>query len=271
MATTAITNSNTVYDNVVLANKVEDLLTTNVDLSNYLTVDSSLAENPGMKKQINTYTAAGNVEDLAMGEGNDSDISVSYTTEEYEVGTTQGRFQYFDEQAMTDPMVVEAGLKGMSQKMVNDFTSKAIAEFGKATLIQYGATWTFDDVVDAIALMNTENEDGLFLLINPGIKADFRTNLKDDLKYSEGYVRTGYIGSVAGVPVIVSKAVPANTAYLATKEAVTLFVKKGVEVEQERDANVRNNKVYIRKVALVALTDATKVVKITSSAKPTNP
>ena len=114
--------------------------------------------------------------------------------------------------------------------------------------------------------MNLEDESGLFLLISPADKAAFRKALKDDLSYSEAYVRTGYIGTVAGVPVIVSKAVPANKGYLATKEAVTLFIKKGTEIEQERDANVRNNKVFARKVAVVALTDATKAVKITIAA-----
>jgi hypothetical protein len=102
-------------------------------------------------------------------------------------------------------------------------------------------------------------------MISPAEKATVRKNLGEDLKYSEGFARTGYIGSVCGVPVIVSKAVPAGEGYLATKEAVTCFVKKGSEIEQEREANIRKNKVFARKVMLVALTDATKVVKLTSA------
>lgn len=89
-----------------------------------------------------------------------------------------------------------------------------------------------------------------------------RKALGDDLKYVEAYARTGYIGSVAGVPVYFSKAIPSGEAYLATKEAITIFVKKGVEVEQERDADKRQNVVYGRKYMVVALTDATKVVKL---------
>lgn len=254
--------AHTLYENFVLENKIEELLTTAVDLQAYMTVDNSLSLEPGMKKIVHTYTASGDVEDLAMGEGNSEDITVSFTSVEYEVGVTQGRFQYFDEQEMTDPMVVDTGLDGIAKKMVNDFTSKAIAEYEKATLQAPAAAWSFDAVVDAIAKMNLEDESGLFLLISPADKAAFRKALKDDLSYSEAYVRTGYIGTVAGVPVIVSKAVAQGTGYLATKDAVTLFVKKGSEIEQERDANVRNNAVYARKVAVVALTDATKVVKI---------
>ena len=228
-----------------------------------MTVDTELAENAGMKKVINTYTATGNVENLAMGEGNTADIEVSFTPTEYTVGTTQGRFKYYDEQEMTDPMVVDAGLDGIAKTMVNDFTTKAIAEYEKATLTLTGTAWTFDTVVDAIAKMNLEDETGLFLLISPADQANFRKALKDDLKYVEGFVRTGYIGSVCGVPVIVSKAVAKGKGYLATKDAITLFIKKDTEIEQERDANTRENRVFVRKVALVALTDATKLVKIT--------
>ena len=255
-----------VYENFVLENKIEDILTTAVDLQGYMTVDTSLTTEPGMKKIIHTYTATGNVEDLAMGEGNSADIEVSFTSKEYEVGVTQGRFQYFDEQEMQDPMVIDTGLEGVAKKMVNDFTAKAIAEYDKATLEETAAAWSFDVVADAIAKLNVEDESGLFLLISPEDKAAFRKALKDDLKYSEGYVRTGYIGTVCGVPVIVSKAVAAKKGYLANKEAVTLFIKKGSEIEQERNADTRNNKVFARKVAVVALTNTTKAVKISITA-----
>lgn len=255
--------ANQVYDNVVLANKIEDILTTAVDLTSYMTVDTSMTQEAGMKKKINTYKAQGDVETLGMGVGNTGDIEVSFATKEYEVETVQGRFQYYDEQAMTDPMVVQAGLEGIAKTMINDFTAKAVAEFDKATLTVQRTGFAFTDIVDAIAKLNTESEDGLFILVGVADLAKFRKELQDDLKYSEGFVRTGYVGSVCGVPVIVTKAITNGNIYLASKDAVTLFIKKDTEVEQERDANVRNNKVYIRKVAVVALTDENKVVKLT--------
>ena len=258
-----------IYENFVLENKMEDLLTTAVDMNAYMTADTSLTENAGMKKKINTYTATGNVQELAMGEGNTEDIEVSFTTSEYEVGTTQGRTYYYDEQEMTDPYAIDVALKGLADIMTNDLTAKAVAEFKKATMVQYGATWTFDNIVDAIAKMNLEKEEGLFLLINPAQQASFRKNLKDDLKYVEGFVRAGYIGTVCGVPVIISKAVPVGEAYLATREAITCFIKKGNEIEQERDANTRKNTIFARKVMLVALTNATKVVRLSAKVDPT--
>ena len=257
---------NTVFDNVVLENKVESILSTAIDMNSYMTVDNSLTENAGMKKTIHTYTATGNVQDLAQGVGNSDDISVSFESNDYEVKTTQGRFVYFDEEAMKDPMVIDAGLKAISEKMVNDQVAKAIAEFDKASLAVNNANWSFDNFVDAIAKMDVEDESKLFCLVSVEDKAKIRKALKDDLKYSEDFVRTGYIGNVAGVPLVVSKAVPAGKAFMASKDAVTVFVKKGTEIEQERDANLRKNTVYARKVMLVALTNATKVVEIREGA-----
>lgn len=255
-----------VYENIILSNKINDILKTAVNLNNYMTIDTSMTEEAGMKKVVNTYTSTGAVEELAMGQGNSKEIEVSFTPAEYTVKTFQGKFAFYDEQEMTDPMVVDTGLNHSADHMVNAWTDLAIAEFEKATLEQTAGAWSFDVVVDAIAKMGLEDEAGLFLLISPADKAAIRKALKDELKYSEGFVRTGYIGSVCGVPVIVSKAVEAGKAYLATKEAVTVFIKKDSETEYERDADIRKNSYWVRKVGVVALTDATKLVKITIGA-----
>lgn len=261
--------ANVLFPDVVIEKRFESILNTKLDLQRFLSVDYELAEKSGMKKTIVKKTVSGSVEDLGMGEGNTGYIEVGTSTADYEVGTTQGRFAYYDEEAMKDDKVVEAGLAGLAETMVNDFNNKAVAEWEKASLVKFGAQWTFDNIVDAIAMMNLEGEEGLFMLINPAQQAAFRKNLKDDLKYVEAFVRSGYIGSVCGVPVYVSKAIPAGEAVLAHKAAVTLFVKKGVEREHDRIANTRQSIEYIRKVALVALTDARKVVMLTAGADPT--
>ena len=263
----SLNHTHVVYDNTILENKIEDFLTTALDVAQYATHDDSLTQSAGMKKVVNKYTATGNVEDVLMGEGNTEDIEVAFDSVEYTVGVTQGRFPYYDEEAMTDPMVVDVGLKKLAAQMTNDLTAKIVKELDKTKLVINSATWTFNQIVDAIAMFPDEEISGLFLLVNKAQVADLRKNLGDSLKYVEDFVRTGYIGTVCGVPVIATNAVKAGEAYLATKEAVTIFTKKGSEIEQERDANVRLNKIYARKVMLVALTDDTKVIKLTSAPK----
>lgn len=258
--------AHTTYENIILSNKINDILATAINLNNYLTIDTSMTEEAGMKKVINTYTSTGAIEELGMGQGNTGEIEVSFTPTEYTVKTYQGKFAFFDEQEMTDPVIVDTGLQHSADHMVNTWIELAIDEYQKATLTHTGSAWSFDVIVDAIAKMNLESEEGLFLLISPADKAAFRKALKDDLKYADDFVRSGYIGSVAGVPVIVSKAIPAGEGFLGTKEAVTVFIKKDTETEYERNADIRKNSYWVRKVGVVALTDATKVVKITIGA-----
>lgn len=255
-----------IYENVVLSNKMNDILTTKVNLNNYMTIDTTLAEQAGNKKKVITRSATSSVEALGMGQGNTKALEVQKTEAEYEVLTYQGKFDFYDEEESADPYVVDAGLQFNADDMVNAFTTAAITEFDKATLSHTAGAWGFDVIVDAIAEMNIEDEAGLFLLISPEDKAALRKALKDDLKYSEDFSRTGYIGTVAGVPVIVSKAIAKGKAYLATKEAVTVFIKKDTETEYDRDPDTRHNMYWVRKVAVVALTDARKIVKITVGA-----
>lgn len=255
--------AHTLYENVVLSNKVNEILETKVNLNSYMTIDNSLVANAGNKITVNTYSTTSGVEELGMGEGNTKGIEVSFIPKEYEVKTYQGKFAFYDEQEQQDPMVVDTGLDGAAKDMINQFNALAIAEMEKATLEHTASAWGFDVVVDAIAKMDLENETGLFMLVSPEDQAAIRKALKDELKYSEGFVRTGYIGTICGVPVITSKAVPAGKAYLGTQEAVTVFIKKDTETEYERDADTRANKYFVRKVGVVALTNADKMVKIT--------
>lgn len=257
--------SNSIFNNTVLANKYESILSTKLNMNQFMTIDNDLQAQPGMTKKVITKTATGSVDKLSMGNGNSHYVEVATSSNDYTVQTVQGQFVYYDEEAMADGAVVDAGLNGLAEKMMNSFVADAIAELDKATL-QQGYTKAngiaFDDVVDGLAKLNMEDESALFMLISPASVAAFRKNLKDDLKYSEAFVRTGYIGSVCGVPCYISKAIADGVAFIAAKDAITDFIKKGSEIEQDRDANLRKNLVIARKVSVVALTDARKVVKI---------
>ncbi len=260
--------NHTIYPNFVLENKLSDLLNTKLGVRSLMTIDSSLSEAPGMLKKINTYTYAGSVEKLAKGKGNTASGVVSFTTKQYEVKLAQQMFQYHDEDVMVDPKVVDMGMEGAATVMVNDLNTEYFAELAKATLTHSAVgTFGYDDVVDAIQLMNLEDENGLFLIIGNDLKAEVRKDAEFKSARQGEVLFNGQIGSICGVPVIVSKLAPVGVGYLATKAAVTLFVKQESEVEQDRDANVRLNSVFMRKVNLVALTDATKVVKISKSAE----
>jgi hypothetical protein len=257
--------AHTIYENFVLANTVEDTYNSHLDLVRFCTVDNSLVGAPGMKKKVHVYTATNGTEKLAMGVGNSKDITVSYAEKEYEILLAQNRFPYFDEEEMTDPMVVDTGMRHAAIDLFNTVNADVYAEFNKATLTVEASAPDFGAFVDAASKLNIENLEGveLFAFVSQADMAKVRKALKEDLKYVEAFARQGYVGSVAGINLYVKNDAVAGTIVGGTRDAVTLFNKRGVEIEQDRDKDLRKNLIFSRKYYFAALTDATKAFKIT--------
>jgi hypothetical protein len=172
---------------------------------------------------------------------------------------------------MKDPNLVPVGMKHAGTDMFNTINADIFAEFNKTGVEVPATALDFGAFVDATAALNIENLEGvtIFAFVCPKDVAKLRKALKEDLKYVESFARTGYIGTVAGVNVYTKQNATEGEVIVATKEAVTIFNKKGVEVEQitngnrsEDAANTRENTIFTRKYYIVALTNESKVVKI---------
>lgn len=258
--------ANTVYANKVLEAKAKDLLNTSVNTRSLMTIDNELAENAGMTKTINVYTYSGAAEEVAIGKGNTNRGSISYVGKDYTVKTVQQVFDYYDEDFMKDPSIVDNMLKGANQVMVNKMNSDYFAECAKASLSHtLSGDLSYDGIVDAISVMNVEDESKCFVLIPNTWKADLRKDPDYKAARMGEVIYNGQVGVVAGLPVIATKALT-DVAYVATPEAVKLFLKKDVEIEQERDGELRQNTVIERAYYIAALEDATKIVKVSKGA-----
>ena len=278
--------SNTVFANKVIAAKATDILSTKLNHRSLMTIDDSLEGNEGMTKTINTYTYTGTAEALSAGSGSTTANrgSVAYVGKDYTVTCIQEAFDYLDEDFMKDSNVVDMGVKGATDVMANYLTSQFYAalattssgsELVGKTEFANGSSISYDVICDAIADMGVEDESQLVLIIPQEWKADLRKD--DDYKAAHmgDVIYNGQVGTVAGIPVVSTKVLNASgsgesavaaKAYLVTPEAVTLFVKKEMEIEQDRNADTRKNSIYLREFYICALTDATKARKIVEAA-----
>lgn len=257
--------ANTVYENVVIEAKAKDLLTTALNTRSLMSVDNTLAETAGMTKTINVYTYSGTAEELEAGEANSNRGSISYVGTDYKVKRVQQTFDYLDDDFMKDNTIVDNMLKGANQVMVNKMTADFVGECGKATLSHSAAAIGYDAIVDGIAKLNLEDESKLFVVIPNDWKADLRKD--EDYKSARmgEVIYNGQVGTICGIPVIATKALT-NAAYIMTSEAVKLFMKKDVQVEQDRDIEKKQNTVVLTTYYICALEDATKICKLTKSA-----
>ena len=256
--------ANTVFANKVIEAKAKSLLATRVNTRSLMTVDNELAENEGMTKTINVYSYTGKVEKLADGAKNTVRGSIDFVGTDYTVQRAQQVFDYTDSEFMKDNSILDIMLKRANELMVNDMTADFVAEAQKATLTHEAGEFGYDAVVDAIQKLTLEDESQLFLLIPTAWKADLR---KDPdyvaARMGEG-VYNGHVGTVCGIPVIATNALE-DEANIMSKEAIKIFMKEDVEVEQDRDIETKTNTIVLSAYFICALVDNTQICKITKA------
>lgn len=258
---TAFTNMGdiNVYDNEVLKIKIKDALNTKLNLQQFATVDYSLTATPGMKIKVRTYVPSGKAERLAMGQANTTYVGSNFTEADYRVDTLQATGKYYDEQVMADPTAIDTAIGMIPQAISNDLNEEVLREMDLAVITDTTWTPTVEKVLSALTEFpddETINASGKFILVN---KNTYLALIKDAMSknlYVKDNTDTNSLGSVAGVPVYVSKMIDDGVAYLGTREAITIFTKKAYGIETDRDIEHRQVTMVANLVNTVALTDA---------------
>ena len=254
------------YENFVLENKMTELVNSYLDVHSLFTTDHSLEQSAGLKKVVNKYTYSGAVEKLAKGAKNTTKGSVTLVPTEYTVERYQQTFGYNDMDVMQDPYVLDVMTTGASELMANDIRTQYFAELAKISNTFEYTTLNYDAIVDALAKINREVESDQFIIMGLDAKATIRKDPDYKASRQGEILYNGQFGTIAGVPCLFSKLVPANTLYITAKDQVKFFVKKAGNVEQDRDIETKDNTVVYERHGVMALVDETKSIKLTKKA-----
>lgn len=254
------------YENVVLENKITDLVNTNLDTNALFTTDTSLAEEAGLKKIINKYTYTGAVEKLAKGAKNTTKGGVELVPTEYVVERYQQTFNYNDMDIMQDPNVLDVLTTGAATLMSNHIKQQYFDELAKISNTFSYTNFNYDAVVDALAKIGREVESDMFIVMGLDLKAAIRKDADYKASRQGEILYTGQFGEISGVPCLFSKLVPEGTAYITAKDQVRLFVKKAGSIEQDRDIETKDNTVVYERHGLMALVSETKSIKMKKGA-----
>lgn len=258
--------AHTPYANVVIENKMTDLVNTKVSVNSLYTIDNELTVNAGLKKIINKYTYTGKVEKLAKGAKNTTKGTAAHTPVEYVANRHQQTFEYNDQDIMQDPYLLDVLTTGASQVMANEIREEYFTELAKISNTHTASAFSYDVVVDALAKINKEVESDFFIVMGLDLKAAIRKDADYKASKQGEILYTGQFGDICGVPCVCSKLVPAKTCYITAKDQVKFFVKKDGSVEQDRNVETKDNVVVYERYGLMALVDETKSIKVTISA-----
>lgn len=288
---TGLTKLQNMINPEVMADMISAKLPKKIVVTPFAKVDTTLQGVAGDTITIPAFKYIGDAEDVA--EGVAVDTTKLETTSD--TATIKKAMKAVD---ITD----EALLSGYGDPLgeINSQLAKSIAskvdEDAMTALLEASLTYdgsadvlNYAGVVNAIDVFNEEMNSEKVMFVNPHQVSQLRLDpdfvSKD--KYSGNVIMTGEIGMIANTRIVPSKRVVLDedtdtytcpivklTNDGETEDdtaALTIFLKRGVNVESERNTLKRTTAISVDEFYVVALTDESKVVLATFAATSSNP
>lgn len=267
MAQTKLTN---MVDPQVLAEMISAELPNAIRFSPLANVDRTLAGRPGSTVTVPKFTYIGDAADVA--EGAAIDLTLLQTaTDSFTIKKAGKGVEITDEAVLSgygDP-IGEAG-KQLLMAVANKVDNDVLTALGTASLT-YAATGgiTIDAVDAAQGIFNDEDQSPMVLLVNPKDALKLRKSAAESWtrasELGDNILVSGAFGEVLGAQVIRSRKVTEGTAYLVKQGALSIYMKRDVDVESDRDIVTKTTVITADQHYGAHLYDESKAVKITTA------
>lgn len=242
-------------------------------------IDTTLVGQPGSTITVPRYKYIGEAEDVAEGVEAGT-VKLETDTDAYTVKKAMKAVTLTDEAVLSgygNP-VGEANSqlgKAIAEKIDNDVMDELKGAQNTVTL---DGDISYDNVIDALDRFNEEENVPKVMFIHPKQVTQLRKDpdfISND-KYNNNVMMRGEIGMIANTRIVATKkAISDDGAYFLNPivqlraeaqtgddelAAVTIFMKKGANVETERHTLNRTTDISVDEHYVAALTDETKVV-----------
>lgn len=279
----------------VMTDMISATLPKKIKFSRIAGVDTTLEGREGDTVTIPKYAYIGDAEDVAEGVALGT-VSLTATTTKVTVKKAGKATEISDEAILSaHGDTVGESVNQLALAVASKIDDDCVKALNTATLKYDGSAGaiSYEGIVKAIDLLEDESDTPVskVIFVHPKqvtqlrLDADFR----DLNKYPMPVIMTGAIGSIAGAQVIVSKRVTtdesgnyvnpivvvdtadpneATTAdkFATSSPALTIYLKRAVNVETDRDILKSTNVIKTDEHYVVALTNDSKVVLATFKA-----
>ena len=279
----------------VMTDMISATLPKKIKFSRIAGVDTTLEGREGDTVTIPKYAYIGDAEDVAEGVALGT-VSLTATTTKV-TGKKAGKATEISDEAILSAHgdTVGESVNQLAMALASKIDDDCVKALNTAKLKYNGSAGaiSYEGIVKAIDLLEDESDTPVskVIFVHPKqvtqlrLDADFR----DLNKYPMPVIMTGAIGSIAGAQVIVSKRVTtdesnnyvnpivvvdtadpneATTAdkFATSSPALTIYLKRAVNVETDRDILKSTNVIKTDEHYVVALTNDSKVVLATFKA-----
>lgn len=264
MATTMLQN---MVDPQVLADMISAELENAIRFAPLARVDRTLEGRPGSTITVPKFKYIGDATDVEEGQEIDLEL-LETSTEDFTIKKAGKGVEITDEAVLSgygDP-IGEAGkqlLMAIANKVDNDVLTAL-----DTTTLEYtaGTAWNLDTISGAMDIFNDEDDEPMVLILNPKDASKLRKAVASDWERAsdlgDNIIVNGTYGGVLGAQVVRSKKVAEGTGYLVKQGALAIYMKRNVEIEDDRDI-LRKTTVFTADQHYGAhLYDESKAIKI---------
>jgi len=278
MPTLQVTKLENLIDPEVMAPMISARLPKAIKATPFAKIDTTLEGRPGSTITVPRYKYIGDAEDLAEGiTANTAQLTTD--TAEYTIKKAVKQVRLTDEAVLSgygNPVGETNNQLGLAiaSKVDNDVIDALL----ESRVVYDGSTdaLSYDGIVEAIDLFQEEDNVEKVMFIHPTQVSELRKDpdfISKD-KYGNEVMVNGEIGMVANARIVPSKKVPYEDGAftcpiveLRPQEqtgdemaAVTIFLKRNVNIETERDLTNYTTLIGADEHYVVGLTDESKVV-----------
>ncbi len=275
---TGTTTLNKLIDPEVMAPMISAKLEKAIVATPFAKIDNTLVGRPGSTITIPKYKYIGDAEDLAEGVNADK-TKLETTSEPYTIKKAVKQVELTDEAVLSgygNPVGETNSqlAKAIASKVDNDVMDALKgAQLGKT----FETGISYNNVVDAIDVLEEEENVEKVMFIHPHQVSELRKdeNFISNDKYNNNVIMRGEIGMIANTRIVPSKKAinDEGTLYLNPivelkaesqtgdeTAAVTIFMKRNVNIETQRELNNYTTLIGADEHYVAALTDESKVV-----------
>lgn len=267
MATTQLTN---LVNPKVMGDLLATKLPSAIKISPLANIDTSLVGQAGDTISIPAFKYIGDATEVAEGgeidlsllQASATDVKIKKVGKGAEITDEAVLSGYGEPVGELGNQLLYSIANGIDKECVTVLVAGATLSHTVGTAIDYEA------VVDAVDKFGEEDNEEKYLIIHPKQLTALRkdANFIDKSKYGNDVMMTGEVGMVANCRVVVSNKVQESagdySSLIVKKGAFSIFLKRDVLVETDRDITRKVTVVTADEHFAVAVTDASKVVKL---------
>jgi len=235
----AMTKLEHMVDPEVLAGIVRDYLPKVMKFSALARIDRTLEGRPGSTITVPKFKYIGDATEVDEGASIDTTL-LETSTEEFTIKKAAKGVEITDEAILSgfgDP-VDEAGNQ-LALSIAAKVDTDIMTAIQQAVLWANSTAFDIDAVSDAIDSFEDETDETLVLVMNRYDASELRKavggNWERASDLGDQIVTEGVYGAVLGAQVMRSDKLPRGVAYLTRPEPAALYMKRDVEIEEDRD------------------------------------